>query len=144
MKLLPTGKKDTDFGYEITWANTDSYCGKMLIFEKAGNKSAMSFHKSKRKSWFVNSGRFKISYIDVTTGYPREVLLEEGKTVDFAELSPHKVEALADYSVIFEAGTSDYLDDRFLLTPDDSKKQSEAPAQDLQSFHHHGTESERT
>ena len=144
MKLLPTGKTDTDYGYEIIWTNTENYCGKMLIFEKAGSKTSMLFHKQKRKSWFVNSGRFKISYIDVTTGFPREALLEEGKTADFAELSPHQVEALADYSVIFEVGTSDYIEDKFLLTPSDSRKPSSETAPDPQSSHHHGTESEQT
>ena len=39
-----TGKVDKGWGYEIIWATTDQYCGKILVFEKAGNKFSMHFH----------------------------------------------------------------------------------------------------
>ncbi len=122
MNLQQLGKVDKGWGFEIVWANNGKYCGKLLVFEKVGSKTSLVFHKEKQKSWFVNAGRFKITYVDVQTGEMKEAVLEEGKTVDFGELSPHQVEALVAGSIIFEVGTSDYVEDRFRLAPGDTQK----------------------
>jgi hypothetical protein len=122
--MTPTGKIDWGWGYEIVWANNDKYCGKILVFEHAGKMTSVGFHKERRKSWFVNSGKFKIKYIDPATGIMNESVIEEGKTVDVAELSVHQLEALEANSIIFEVGTTD-LDDRIRISPGDDfeKKQ---------------------
>ena len=122
MNLQQLGKIDKGWGFEIIFANNDKYCGKLLVFERAGAKTSLVFHKEKRKSWFVNSGKFKVKYIDVSTGELKEAILEEGKTADFAELGPHQIESLAPNSMIFEVGTADYVEDRFRLAPGDSQK----------------------
>jgi hypothetical protein len=122
MNLQQLGKVDKGWGFEIVFANNDKYCGKLLVFERAGAKTSLVFHKEKRKSWFVNSGKFKVKYIDVSTGEFKEAILEEGKTADFAELGPHQIESLAPNSMIFEVGTADYVEDRFRLAPGDSQK----------------------
>ncbi len=127
MNLQQPGKIDKGWGFEIVWCNNENYCGKMLVFTKAGAKTSMVFHKNKRKSWFVNAGRFKITFIDIATGQLKEAILEEGKTADFAELSPHQVEALEANSIIFEVGTGDYVEDRFRLSPGDSQTQTSTP-----------------
>jgi hypothetical protein len=121
MNLQQLGKIDKGWGFEIIFANNDKYCGKLLVFERAGAKTSLVFHKEKRKSWFVNAGKFKVKYIDVATGEVKEAILEEGKTADFAELGPHQIEALAPNSIIFEVGTADYVEDRFRLAPGDSQ-----------------------
>ena len=122
MNLQQLGKIDKGWGFEIVFANNDKYCGKLLVFERAGAKTSLVFHKDKRKSWFVNSGKFKVRYIDISTGELKEAILEEGKTADFAELGPHQIESLAPNSMIFEVGTADYIEDRFRLAPGDSQK----------------------
>jgi hypothetical protein len=121
MNLQQLGKIDKGWGFEIIFANNDHYCGKLLVFERAGAKTSLVFHKEKRKSWFVNAGKFKVKYIDVATGEVKEAILEEGKTADFAELGPHQIEALVPNSIIFEVGTADYIEDRFRLAPGDSQ-----------------------
>jgi mannose-6-phosphate isomerase-like protein (cupin superfamily) len=125
MTLQDLGKNDKGWGFEIVWSNNDKYSGKLLVFEKAGNKTSLVFHKDKQKSWFVNSGRFKMRYVDVQTGELKEAILEEGKTADIGELTPHQLEALVDGSVIFEVATTDNIEDRFRLAPGDTQtKQS--------------------
>ena len=124
MNLQQLGKIDKGWGFEIIFANNDHYCGKLLVFERAGAKTSLVFHKEKRKSWFVNAGKFKVKYIDVATGEIKEAILEEGKTADFAELGPHQIEALVPNSIIFEVGTADYIEDRFRLAPGDSQTNS--------------------
>ena len=121
MNLQKLGKIDKGWGYEIIWANNEHYCAKLLVFEMTGAKTSLVFHKEKYKSWFVNSGKFKITFIDVTTGETKEAILEEGKTADFAPLGPHQLESLVENSMIFEVGTPDYIEDRFRLSPGDTQ-----------------------
>lgn len=116
-----TGKIDKGWGFEIIWSNNDYYSGKLLVFERAGSKTSMLFHKNHKKSWFVNSGKFRFVYVDVKTGKQHEVILEEGKTVDIAECSPHQLESLEDNSIIFEVGTPDDDEDRFRIVPGDTQ-----------------------
>jgi hypothetical protein len=116
------GKIDKGWGFEIVWANNEKYSAKLLVFEREGAKTSMVFHKSKSKSWFVNAGKFKITFVDIKTGQLQEAILEEGKTVDLGELGPHQLESLAPGSIIFEVGTTDYVEDRFRLSPGDTQR----------------------
>jgi mannose-6-phosphate isomerase-like protein (cupin superfamily) len=125
MEIAKTGKVDKEWGYEIIWASNGFYCGKILVFDKVGSKTTVSISKNKKKSWFVQAGRFKIEFIDIQTGKTQSAILEEGKTVDIAEMSPHSLESLSPNSMIFEVGTPDDLADQFRLTPDDTQKSSE-------------------
>lgn len=114
------GKIDRSWGYELVWASNQYYCGKILVFEKVGVSTSLSIHKDKKKSWFVNAGKFKITFTDVKKGKDVSVILEEGKTVDIGEMSPHKIESLQPNSMIFEVGTPDDVNDNFRLSPDDA------------------------
>ena len=121
MNLQTLGKIDKGWGYEIVWANNDKYSGKLLVFDRAGAKTSLVFHKDRVKSWFVNAGKFRVSYIDVSTGELKQSELSEGQTADFGQLGPHQVEALVANSIIFEVGTADYVEDRFRLAPGDTQ-----------------------
>jgi streptogramin lyase len=121
MTLQTLGKIDKGWGFELVFANNDKYCGKLLVFDRVGAKTSLVFHKEKAKSWFVNAGKFKITYIDVATGEVKQSELGEGQTADFGSLGPHQIEALVDNSIIFEVGTADYVEDRFRLAPGDSQ-----------------------
>ena len=126
MNLQTLGKVDKGWGFELVFANNDKYCGKLLVFERAGAKTSLVFHKEKAKSWFVNAGKFKIKFIDVSTGEMKEAVLEEGQTADFGQLGPHQIESLMPNSIIFEVGTGDYVEDRFRLAPGDTQTKPSA------------------
>jgi hypothetical protein len=126
MNLQTIGQVKKGWGFEIIFANNDKYCGKLLVFERVGAKTSLVFHKEKVKSWFVNAGKFKVTYIDVSTGEMKQSELSEGQTADFGQLGPHQVEALVANSIIFEVGTSDYVEDRFRLAPGDTQTQQSA------------------
>ena len=127
MNLQTLGKVDKGWGFELVFANNDKYCGKLLIFERAGAKTSLVFHKEKAKSWFINAGKFKVKFIDVGTGEMKEAVLEEGQTADFGQLGPHQIESLVANSIIFEVGTGDYVEDRFRLAPGDTQMKLSAP-----------------
>ena len=126
MNLQTLGKIDKGWGFELVFANNDKYCGKLLVFERAGAKTSLVFHKEKAKSWFVNAGKFKVSFIDVATGETKQAVLQEGQTADFGQLGPHQIEALEPNSMIFEVGTGDYVEDRFRLAPGDTQTKQSA------------------
>jgi len=111
------------WGYEIIWATNEQYCGKILNFSKIGSKTSVHFHKSKHKSWFVNSGSFKILLIETSTGRAFEEILQEGDTYTVPPLTPHQLEALIDNSMIFEVSTKDTVEDNYKIAPGDSQKQ---------------------
>lgn len=123
MKIVPQGQRPTAWGMELNWASNESYTGKLLVFEKPHKKTAMMIHKSRRKSWFVNAGKFKITFIDIKTGIAREQVIQEGSTIDIAEMTPHQLESLDHNSIIFEAGTPDYEEDQFKINPGDEQTQ---------------------
>jgi mannose-6-phosphate isomerase-like protein (cupin superfamily) len=109
------------WGYELIWATNDKYCGKIMVFEKAGNKFSMHFHKEKDETWFVNSGRFKLRYIETDTATVREAILKEGDVWRNHPLVPHQLEALEDNSSITEVSTPDSVEDNYRLAPGDSQ-----------------------
>jgi mannose-6-phosphate isomerase-like protein (cupin superfamily) len=126
--MTQQGKIDKGWGFELVFANTTEYSGKLLVFERAGAKTSMVLHKKRRKTWFVNEGKFKLTYIDVQTGQVNETVLEVGRTASLGELSPHQLESLEPNSVIFEVGTSDEGDtDRIRLAPGDTQTMPTAP-----------------
>lgn len=119
------GKIDYPWGYEILWSNNDEFSGKIIVFEQAGQKTPMFMHKKRKKAWFVNGGKFKLTYIDVKTGKMIESEISEGQTVEMGELSPHTLESLEPNSILFEVGSRVENDDMLLLTPDGEQTQSQ-------------------
>lgn len=116
------GKVEKGWGYEIIWATNDQYCGKIMVFSKAGSKMSMHFHKVKDESWFVNSGQFKLIWLDTKTAKYHEQLLKEGDVWRNAPLVPHQLIALQDESMIFEVSTPDSVDDNYRILPGDSQE----------------------
>ena len=115
------GKVDKGWGYEIIWATNEKYCGKILFFEKKGNKFSMHFHKEKDETWFVNKGSFILRWIDTKTATLYTHELKEGNTWRNKPLMPHQLEALEDGSSITEVSTADSVEDNFRIIPGDSQ-----------------------
>jgi uncharacterized RmlC-like cupin family protein len=105
----------TDYGYEIIWADTDTYCGKILVFESKGGKLPLHFHKTKNKSWFVNSGTFNVRWINTVEGKVYEQELPEGSTFTIPSLMPVMLESLSDNGAIAEASDKSQIDDFYRL-----------------------------
>jgi uncharacterized RmlC-like cupin family protein len=93
----------TEYGYEVTWASTDSYTGKILVFERAGVTLPLHFHKNKNKSWFVNAGKFRVQWVDTLDGKCYSKELPEGSTFHVPALMPVSLESLAPNGAVAEA-----------------------------------------
>lgn len=110
-----SGYVEKSWGYELIWATNEKYCGKLLYFKNAGDKSSMHFHKNKDETWFVNAGQFKLRLVDLVTGDVREGTIKEGDVVHNPPLQPHQLEALTNDAVIFEVSTEDDTDDTYRI-----------------------------
>lgn len=119
------GKVDKGWGFEVIWATNDKYCGKIMMFDRAGAKMSMHFHKEKEETWFVNAGKFIVRWLDTKTATQHEKVLEEGAVWHNPPLVPHQLESLVPGSMIFEVSTPDSVEDNYRVQPGDSQRATE-------------------
>ena len=75
---VDVGRVDKPWGYELIWALTDVYCGK-LLFVRAGHSLSLQFHAEKDESWFVQSGRARIELGEVGKAVLAEEVVGPGR-----------------------------------------------------------------
>ena len=109
------------WGYELIWATNEKYCGKIMVFEKVGAKFSMHFHKEKDETWFVNSGKFIVRWIDTEKAQIFQKELNEGDTWHNPPLQPHQLEAVVANSSVTEVSTPDSVEDNYRIIPGDSQ-----------------------
>jgi mannose-6-phosphate isomerase len=89
---------DKPWGYELLYATTELYCGK-VIFIRSGEQLSLQFHKVKDETIFVQSGRLELE------------IGEPGKPVDTEVVGPgrafrlrpgtvHRMRALEDATIL--------------------------------------------
>lgn len=107
---------ETEYGYDIVWADTESYCGKILVFEQANSKTALHFHKTRNKSWFVNAGKFRVQWVDTADGKAYAKELPEGSVFHVPALMPVQLESLDSNSAMAETSNSNSAEDVYRLS----------------------------
>lgn len=108
--------KETSYGYDIAWANTENYCGKILVFNRPV-KTDLAFEKTREKTWFINSGDFRIRWIDTNTGKLFEKHVKEGNVFHVAPLMPVSIESLTSDGSIAEVSTPQIENDKYCVIP---------------------------
>ena len=99
---------DKPWGYELVYALTDRYCGK-VIFISGGEELSLQFHREKDESWYVQSGRAKLELGEAGAGILNEEVITEGACFHYKPGTVHRVTALED-TTILEVSTP-HLDD---------------------------------
>jgi len=115
--LVPKG-----WGSEFIFATNDKYCGKFLNFE-TGAKFSMHFHAVKDETWYVQSGKFIVQYIDTTNAEVKDEYLEVGDTWHNPPLLPHRLICVEEGSII-EVSTPDSVEDNYRVMAGDSQKEN--------------------
>ena len=105
------------WGHELIIANTNEYCGKILVF-LAGCKFSMHYHIKKHETWYVKKGRFRINWIDTEKGLNQSALIGEGDVVTIPRGMPHQLEAMTD-GEIFEVSTQHFDTDSYRIQKGD-------------------------
>ena len=100
-------RHETPWGYELMFAATDRYCGK-VIFVKAGEQLSLQFHREKDETIYVQSGRAEFEIGD--PGGPLDVeVVGPGRAFHVRAGTVHRVRALED-TVLLEVSTPEIED----------------------------------
>ncbi len=108
-------KVDKPWGYEIRWAVTDRYLGKVLHIN-AGEALSLQYHELKDESLLVVKGVMDLE-LDDGAGQLRRHRLQVGDTVHIRPGQRHRMTAVEDTD-IFEVSTPEIddvvrLEDRY-------------------------------
>jgi quercetin dioxygenase-like cupin family protein len=94
------------WGYELHWAKTDRYVGK-LIHVNAGHALSLQYHKVKDETIYLQSGRMWFEIQEGASLVKRE--MTPGQRVHIAPGTIHRMTAIEDCD-IFEVSTPELND----------------------------------
>jgi mannose-6-phosphate isomerase len=92
-------KVEKPWGYELIWALTEVYCGKVL-FVKAGASLSLQFHTVKDESWLVQSGRARLELGEVGQKALNEEVIGAGAAFRYKPGTVHRVTAIEDTTIL--------------------------------------------
>jgi mannose-6-phosphate isomerase-like protein (cupin superfamily) len=119
-----TGRRvDKPWGYELIWAQTDRYVGKVLVIE-SGYRLSLQRHETKDESILVRSGRLRL-HLEDDDGVVRQHDLGPGDHRHVPTGRVHRFEALERCELI-EVSTPE-LDDVIRLEDDFGREGTNAP-----------------
>jgi mannose-6-phosphate isomerase-like protein (cupin superfamily) len=95
------------WGWELVWADTELYVGK-LLFIRSGEALSLQYHERKDESWLVHEGRARLE-LGERGGELEEVEIVPGDAFRYRPGTMHRVTALED-TLVFEVSTP-HLDD---------------------------------
>ena len=99
-------KVDKPWGYELRWAKTDRYVGKVIHVE-AGHALSLQYHNIKDETILVWSGRIQFEVEEGGRRVARE--MGPGDTVHVTPGTVHRMTAIEDTD-IFEVSTPELED----------------------------------
>jgi mannose-6-phosphate isomerase len=106
-RRVDASRVDKPWGYELRWATTDKYAGKLLHINK-GEALSLQYHELKEEHQYVIKGA-----VDIELGGPDGALtthrMKVGDTLHIKPGTRHRLTAVEDTDII-EVSTSE-LDD---------------------------------
>ena len=111
------------WGWELVWAETESYVGK-LLHVRAGQALSLQYHEVKDEAWLVQEGRASLELGEVG-GELGTVEIGPGDTFRFRPRTVHRVTAIDDLTVV-EISTN-HLDDVVRLEDHYGREGTSAP-----------------
>lgn len=100
------------WGEEIWIENCPEYCGKILLVEP-GKRGSLHFHRQKKETMYVESGRAEIKYIDTDSAQEYILELGPGDSILIEPGQPHQIHNPSETEVLrlFEFSTVHREDD---------------------------------
>jgi mannose-6-phosphate isomerase len=114
MTLNDIKKIDKPWGYELLWAVTEKYVGKILFIKK-GHSLSLQYHKTKDETIILQEGRILLEIHDKKGGI-NEIIMTADKSYRVTPFTKHRMKALED-SKVFEVSTPE-IDDIVRITDD--------------------------
>ena len=100
-------KTEKPWGYELLYAHTPKYVGK-VIFVKKGHRLSLQYHQRKDESMYILSGKARIDSGEDETKLT-SLVFEPGGVIRLKPLTRHRVEALED-TTLLEVSTPELED----------------------------------
>jgi oxalate decarboxylase/phosphoglucose isomerase-like protein (cupin superfamily) len=91
-------KTEKPWGYELLYAHTPLYVGK-VIFVKKGFRLSLQYHKEKDESMYLLKGKVLFS-VQPQNGKLTETVGEPGFCLHLPPMMIHRVEALEDATIL--------------------------------------------
>lgn len=101
-------KIEKPWGYELLWARTADYAGKVLHI-KRGHKLSLQYHERKEETILLYAGRMLLLLED-DHGILREISVAAGEAYHIPVGRKHRMIALDEDCEVFEVSTS-HLED---------------------------------
>ena len=112
------------WGWELLWAHTDTYVGK-LLFVRAGHSLSLQFHRVKDEAWLVYEGRAELEMSAPGAALTESEVVGPGAAFHMPPGTVHRVTALED-TLILEVSTP-HLDDVVRLEDEYGRKGTSEP-----------------
>lgn len=100
-------KTEKPWGFELLWAHTPKYAGK-LIFVRKGHRLSLQYHEKKDESIYIHEGKVLVE----TEGGDRRMYsltLKAGQFLWIPSGTRHRIQAIED-TTIFEVSTPELED----------------------------------
>ena len=92
-------KVEKPWGWELIWALTEHYCGK-LLFVRRGESLSLQYHELKDESWYVQDGRAELELSTVGSDNREVLVMGSGDCFRLRPRTVHRVRALEDTFVL--------------------------------------------
>jgi mannose-6-phosphate isomerase len=96
------------WGWELVWAETDAYVGK-LLFVRAGEALSLQYHEVKDEAWLVREGVARLELGEVGGERLETIEIREGDAFHYPPRTLHRLTAVEDLLIV-EVSTP-HLDD---------------------------------
>jgi len=100
-------KIEKPWGFELLFARTQSYAGK-VIFIRKGHRLSLQYHKKKDESLYLHEGKVLIE-TEGSDGRLAQYVAEPGHCLRIVPLTKHRLEAVED-ATLFEVSTPELED----------------------------------
>ena len=100
-------RTEKPWGFELLFAHTTKYAGK-IIFVRKGHRLSLQYHEKKDESLYVYEGKALLE-IERGNGQLVSNVVEPGHCIRIPPFTKHRVEAIED-TTIFEVSTSELED----------------------------------
>ncbi len=100
-------KTEKPWGYELLFARTPKYAGK-VIFVKKGHRLSLQYHKKKDESMYIYKGKVRIE-IEGSDGRMVSTIAEPGYSIRIPPRTKHRLEAIED-TTLLEVSTPELED----------------------------------